>query len=202
MERVGERKGAAVLKPKFLQRPTPELSVGRAHFGSEIKRRLPWILLSVAAGVVMILIGQGYEHVLAQKIQLVYFIPMIVYMSDSIGTETLALFVRELALRRLSLRHIFIKELFVGLFLGAASGLPMGLLCYLWLWDVALSATVACAMIINGMFAVLIGMVVPTLFARFGRDPAVGTEEIATAISDNLSMLVYFIVATLLLFWR
>lgn len=32
-------------------RPGPELDVSRAHFSYEIGRRLPWILLSVVAGV-------------------------------------------------------------------------------------------------------------------------------------------------------
>jgi magnesium transporter len=182
------------------QRPTPELNVATAHFSNEIKRRVPWILFSVVAGIMMIWIGQTYENVLAQKIQLVFFIPMIIYMSDSIGTETLALFVRELALRRLSLKHIFLKEILVGLFLGIASGIPMGLFSYLWFKDLALSITVAAAMIINGIIAVFIGMVLPISFAKFGRDPAVGTDEMTTALSDNLSMLVYFIVATFILF--
>ena len=181
-------------------KPAPELSVARAHFGNELKRRTPWILLSVAAGIVMIRIGRTYEDVLAEKIQLVFFLPVIVYMSDSIGTETLALFVRELAQRRFSLRRIFVKEVLVGLCLGVASGIPMGLFSYLWFKDVALSATVATAMIINGMVAVLVGMLLPVTFARLGKDPAVGTDEITTALSDTLSMLVYLIVATLILF--
>ena len=32
------------------------------------------------------------------------------------------------------------------------------------------------------------------------RDPALGTDELTTAISDNLSMLLYFIVAIMILF--
>lgn len=179
---------------------TPDLDVTRAHFGYEIKRRVPWILLSVAAGIVMIWIGQIYEGMLSQKIHLVFFIPVIVYMSDSIGTETLALFVRELALKRFSLKHIFLKEIFVGLFLGFASGIPMGLFSYLWFGDFALSATVASAMIINGIIAVLVGMLIPVAFSKFGKDPALGTDEVTTALSDNLSILVYLVVATFILF--
>lgn len=183
-----------------MQKLTPDLDVTQAHFGYEIKRRAPWILLSVAAGIVMIWIGQMYEEILSQKIHLVFFIPVIVYMSDSIASETLALFVRELALKRLDIKRIFFKEISVGLFLGVASGIPMGLFSYLWFQDFALSVTVAIAMIINGMIAVLVGVFLPVIFFKFGKDPALGTEEITTALSDNLSMLVYLIIATLILF--
>ncbi len=181
------------------QKSAPELSVGSAHFGTEIKRRTPWILFSVIAGIVMIWISLTYEDVLSKKVQLVFFIPMIVYMSDSIGTETLALFVRELALKRLSLRHIFLKECMVGLCLGAVSGLSMGALSYFWFKDFSLSATITIAMTVNGIIAVLIGMLLPIIFSRLRRDPAVGTDELTTALSDNLSILIYLIVATFVL---
>jgi magnesium transporter len=190
MHKNWHEKNKIVTKATLSQRPAPELNVATAHFGNEIKRRTPWILLSVAAGFVMLWIGQSYADLFAQKIQLVFFIPIIVYMSDSIGTETLALFVRELALRRLNLKRIFLKEMMVGLFLGVASGVPMGLFSYLWLNDVSLSVTVATAMIVNGVIAVLIGMLLPIIFAKFRKDPALGPDEITTALSDNLSMLV------------
>jgi magnesium transporter len=179
---------------------TQELNVARAHFGYEVRRRLPWILLSVVAGVVMIWIGQAYEAELSQKIELVFFVPVIVYMSDSIGTETLALFVRELALGRINIRQILLKEILVGLFLGFASGIPMGLFSYLWFKDVTLSATVATAMVVNGVVAVLVGMLIPIIFSKLGRDPALGTDEITTALSDNLSIFIYLVVATVILF--
>lgn len=185
--------------PTRPRRSAPALNVARAHFGYEIKRRTPWLLLSVAAGILMIWIGQAYEEMLSKKIRLAFFIPVIVYMSDSIGTETLALFVRELSLRRLNLKHLFLKEMLVGLFLGLTSGIPMGLFSYIWFKDFALSTTVATAMTVNGVIAVLVGMLFPVIFAKFGKDPALGTDELTTALSDNLSMLVYLIVATFVL---
>jgi len=183
-----------------LHRQASDLNVADAHFANEIRRRVPWMLFSVLAGIVMIWIGQAYEGVLSQKVQLIFFIPMIVYMSDSIGTETLALFVRELALKRLSLKHVFLKEVLVGFSLGLASGIPLGLFGYVWLRDVTLSITIAITLIINGVIAVLIGMLLPIIFVKLGKDPALGTDEITTAISDNLSMVVYLLVATFMLF--
>lgn len=193
-------KNKAATRATVSERPIPELDVAKAHVGYELRRRTPWILLSVVAGIGMVWVGQYYEDLLSNRIQLVFFIPMIVYMSDSIGAETLALFVRELSLRRLNIAHLILKEAFVGFSLGVVSGLPMALLCYLWFKDIALAATVALAMIVNGVIAVVIGMLLPIIFARFGRDPALGTDEIATALSDNLSILVYLVIAAVILF--
>lgn len=150
----------------------------------------------------MVLIGHGFEKQLTDRIELVFFVPMIVYMSDAIGTETLALVVRALANDHMHVRRIFLKELLVGLSLGATGGIPMGLIAYAWFGQWQLAATVALAMIVNGAVAVLLGMLVPVSFARLGRDPAIGTEEIGTALSDIVSILIYLAVATLILFGR
>jgi magnesium transporter len=193
-------KNSAATRATVSERRVPELHIAKAHVGYELRRRTPWMLFSVAAAVAMLWIGQSYEEILATKIHLAFFIPVIVYLSDSIGAETLALFVRELSLQRLSIRHLILKETFVGFSLGVVSGLPMGVLSYVWFDDFALAATVTCAMIVNGMVAVIIGMLLPVAFAKLGRDPAIGTDEITTALSDNLSILVYLLIATVMLF--
>jgi magnesium transporter len=177
-----------------------ELNVSRAHIGYEVKRRTPGALFAMLAGIIMLLIGRTFESALASKFELIFFIPVIVYMSDSIGTETLALFVRELALRRLHFKKIFFREALVGISLGLITGIPIGIFSYFWLRDLKLSLVIVLTMTVNSLVTMLVGMIVPILFVKFKRDPALETEEIATAISDIASMSIYFLVATLLLF--
>jgi len=175
------------------------LDVSNTTARNEIGRRVPWIVLALAAGALMVLIGRQFEELLARRLELALFIPMIVYMSDTIGTETLTLFVRALALKQVVLHQLFLREAGVGLALGVASGVPMGLLSYAWLHDLRLAAAIMAAMVVNGLVAVLMGMMIPIAFAKVGKDPALGTDEITTALSDSLSLLIYFLVATLIL---
>lgn len=177
-----------------------ELDVVKDHFGKEFNRRAPWMILSVIAGIVMVWVGQSYEELLSKKIQLVFFIPMIVYMSDTIGTETLALFIRELSIRRVNMAHLFFKETLVGLSLGILSGAPMGIFSYLLFRDFKIALTIFITMVANGIIAVLIGMIIPVVFNKYRQDPAVGSNEISTALSDNVSILIYLIVASVVLF--
>ncbi|MGH8515703.1 MAG: magnesium transporter, partial [Gammaproteobacteria bacterium] len=102
----------------------------KAH--DEIRRRAPWIFLALGAGIVMIFVGRNFQEAFARRLDLVLFLPVIVYMSDSIGTETQALFVRELALRKVRLHRLLLRELTVGIALGLLSGVPMGLIGYAW----------------------------------------------------------------------
>lgn len=178
------------------------LNVSRAHFNTEVRRRSPWILVAVVAGTIMIGIGHHFEKQLAGRIELIFFVPMIVYMSDVIGTETLALVVRSLATDRMRVRSIFFKELLVGLSLGLTGGIPMGLIAYAWFGEWQLALAIATAMIANGAVAVLLGILIPVIFVKLGRDPAIGSEEIGTALSDIVSIMIYLTVASLILFGR
>jgi magnesium transporter len=87
-----------------------ELDISHATAHDEIRRRVPWMFLALVAGVAMVLVGKHFEEALSRRLELALFVPMIVYMSDSIGTETLALFVRELALREVILHKLFLRQ--------------------------------------------------------------------------------------------
>jgi len=67
----------------------------------------------------------------------------------------------------------------------------MGLLGMLLYRDIALSAVMATAMFINLLVAVLVGLGIPLLRHKFGKDPAVGTSVILTAI-NRLNGVFYF----------
>lgn len=186
--------------PKRAAGGADALNLSRASALEEVRRRSPWMFVSIAAGVAMIAIGRGFEQFLAEKIELIFFLPTIVYMSDIIGTETLALVVREQAVRTVRLHHLLRREILVGLALGAIAGGAMGAISYAWFRDPGLSVTVALAMIANGAIAVLMGLLIPVIFARLRRDPAIGSDEILTALSDTLSMTIYLAIAAAILF--
>jgi magnesium transporter len=48
--------------------------------------------------------------------------------------------------------------------------------------------------------ATTIGFLLPWLFARLGYDPALGSGPLATVVQDVLSLLIYFLIASVLVF--
>lgn len=44
------------------------------------------------------------------------------------------------------------------------------------------------------------GLLVPTVFAKLKRDPAIGNDETMTLLSDTISMTIYLFVASVILF--
>lgn len=160
--------------------------------------RIPWLLVGlVGAGLSAWLVG-GFEETIAADIRLAFFIPGVVYLADAVGTQTEALIIRGLAVG-VPLRGPFVLE--------ALTGLAMGLLLagvtfpVVWTFfgSAALAATVAISLMAACSMATVVAMLLPWAMARFGGDPAFGSGPLATVVQDLLSLVVFFLVASLLL---
>ena len=128
--------------------------------------------------------------------------PIIAAMGGNTGNQTSMLIIRSLALGHINSSNIgrlIKKELTLALINGSFIGLIMGLLSLLVYWDVALSAVMAIAMFINLLVAVVVGLGIPLLRHKFGKDPAVGTSVILTAITDSMGFFIFLGLASLFL---
>ena len=60
-----------------------------------------------------------FERSLQAEISLSFFLPLVVYMSDAVGTQTEALLIRRMAARRVSAVKEIILETGTGLLIGS-----------------------------------------------------------------------------------
>jgi magnesium transporter len=65
--------------------------------------------------------------------------------------------------------------------------------------DARLALAVALALVVAGGLATAIGLTLPWLLERLGRDPAYGSGPLATIIQDVLSLAVYFLTVVLIM---
>ena len=153
--------------------------------------RLPWLIVGLAGAMASVVIVGSFEEQLNQTILLAFFVPAVVYMADSVGTQTETLLIRALA-TDVHLRTVITKELLTGILLG----LVVGALFYpfvLFGWgdpDVALA--VSLALLCSCSIATAIAMALPIALRRLGFDPAFGSGPLATVIQDLLSIAIYF----------
>jgi magnesium transporter len=69
-----------------------------------------------------------------------------------------------------------------------------------WLYDdMALGAVMTLAMVLNLLVAALMGVIIPMTMNRLGRDPAVGSSVMITAITDTGGFFIFLGLATLFL---
>ncbi len=133
------------------------------------------------------------------EITVAFFIPGIVYLADAIGTQTEAIAVRGLSLTELPLRRMLWSEVKTGTLIGAILAALAFAGVIVAFRNVRLAAAVGASLLAAGMTAAAVGIGFPALLAHFKKDPAFGSGPLATIVQDILSLLIYFVVASLLM---
>jgi magnesium transporter len=165
-----------------------------------IKSRLPWLILGVFGGTVAASVISGFEEVLSQVLALAAFIPVLVYMSDAVGTQSEALIIRSIALEpKLPLKSYIIREFKIAAALALICGILISLVAAVGWTNPYLGVIVGFSMFFSIIVAVLISTLLPLGFRKLNSDPAIATGPFATMISDIATLAIYFTVAILFL---
>lgn len=168
--------------------------------GLLFRLRIPWLVIGLIGGTAASFIVSRFEAVLSQNISLAFFLPLIVYMSDAVGTQTETIFVRDLSRGKAKFKEYLLKEFILGIVLGSIFGLLIGIVAYLWLGSFELAQTVFLAMAINVALAPIIALLVPEVLFKRHTDPALGGGPFTTIVQDLVSLSLYLLVASVILF--
>lgn len=179
-----------------------EVMARQAIEGPPLRRardRLPWLLVGLAGSALVTVVMALFTPTLESTVAVALFVPGIVYLADAIGTQTEAAAVRGLSLVHEPLRQLIWGELRTGVVMGltlAAIALPG-----VWLatGELPLAIAVAGALLSAAAVATTVGLLLPWLLTRFGRDPAYGSGPLATVVQDLLSILIYLTIVSLVL---
>jgi magnesium transporter len=167
----------------------------------QIFSRLPWLLVGLAGGIVVAQLLGGFRELIEKELILAFFMPVIVYMSNAVATQTQMVFIRSLAMgQKVSLVKYLGRELRVGGTLGLISALILAVASLVFQRAsllVALSLGIAMVMAVSA--AAMIALFIPWILVRLKKDPAVGSGPFATIIQDTLSLMIYFSIARILL---
>lgn len=164
------------------------------------KRRIPWLLVGLAGGILAAFVVQFFEEALKVQLILALFIPLVVYMADAVGAQTQTLYIRSIAIEtNLQLKKYILREIKVGLSLATILGIIITGFSIFY-WKVLLVGFIlGVSIFITVLTAMVIAVFLPWLFSKMKQDPAVASGPFATVIRDILSLLVYFSVAQIFL---
>jgi magnesium transporter len=87
----------------------------------------------------------------------------------------------------------------VALINGVIWGGVMGLVAMMLYKDVPLGLVMVVAMTLNLLLAAMMGVLIPMTLLKFGRDPAVGSSVLITAVTDSGGFFIFLGLATLFL---
>jgi magnesium transporter len=164
-----------------------------------MRHRMPWLLVGLAGSVVATAVMAYFEGVLEKNLAVAFFVPGIVYLADAIGTQTETIAVRGLSLSHARIGRLLAGEIRTGLLIGSLLGVITFAGIWLVMGDARLALAVALALVVAGGLATAIGLTLPWLLERLGRDPAYGSGPLATIIQDVLSLAVYFLTVVLIM---
>jgi magnesium transporter len=89
--------------------------------------------------------------------------------------------------------------LWLGLTTGAANGLVIAVIAYLWKGQALLSLILGVALLFNMLVAAVVGTLVPIALKAFRIDPAIASSVIITTFTDVFGFFSFLGLATLLI---
>lgn len=165
-----------------------------------IEHRIPWLSVGLIGGILLTILSSRFEDLLSQNIHLVFFIPVIVYMSGAVGTQTETIYIRNIARRRISFSTYLFKEFLNGIALGAIFGLVIGLFTLFWFNSYEVALTIGTAMFVNIAIAPILALFIARFLQKEKADPALGAGPFTTVLEDIISLGIYFLIASAIIF--
>lgn len=175
------------------------------------KNRIPWLIFLMVSATFTGMIISAFEGALAAQVVLTAFIPMLMGTGGNSGSQSSVTVIRALSLNEIEFKDItkvILKEVLTSILCGVV----LALACFakLILVDrlllgnegvtILISLVVSLTMAVTVIVAKVVGCILPMVAKKLGLDPAVMASPFITTTVDALSLLVYFGVATLLIF--
>jgi len=166
------------------------------------RNRWSWLALNLVTAFVASRVIGVFEGSIERLTALAALMPIVAGIGGNSGNQTSTMIVRALAMGQIHAgywKKLLGKELGLALLNGTVWGVLLGFATWLLYGSVALGGVMAMAMMLNFMLAAGMGVTIPWLRARFGRDPAVGSSVLITACTDSGGFFIFLGLATLFL---
>jgi len=167
------------------------------------RNRYKWLIVNLATAFLAASVVGLFEDTIAAFTLLAIYMPVVAGMGGNAGTQTLAVFVRGIALKEIALNKRATKAIFNEVGAGALNGLITGviaaLIAILWNKSPMFGLIIGLAMIINLVVAGFFGALIPLTMEKMGKDPATSATVFITTATDVLGFFAFLGLAALLL---
>jgi magnesium transporter len=167
-----------------------------------VRNRWVWLSVNLVTAFIASRVIGVFEDSIEKLVALAALMPIIAGIGGNSGNQTITMIVRALALGQLNLsnaRKLFAKEIGVSAVNGMVWGSAVGLFAFFIYDSAALGLVMALAMTLNLLLAGSLGVMIPLLLQKFGRDPAAGSSVMITAVTDSGGFFIFLGLATVFL---
>ena len=173
-----------------------------ASIWKSVQNRWAWLALNLMTALVASRVIGMFEGSIEKIVALAALMPIVAGIGGNSGNQTTTMIVRGLALGQVAshnMQSLITKELGVALLNGLIWGGVLGVIAYALYGNFNLGLVMMAAMALNLLLAALMGVVIPLSMNKFGRDPAVGSSVLITAVTDSGGFLIFLGLATIFL---
>lgn len=167
-----------------------------------IKNRLPWMTFNLLTAFFAASVVLAFQGTIGKLVVLSAFMPIVAGMGGNMGTQTLTVTTRGIALGQLEFKEgmrVIARQVGIGMVIGATTGILAGLVAYFARGNPYLGLVLFMAMTINMAIAGLAGAGIPIILRILRQDPALGSGVIVTTFTDVFGFLTFLGLATLMI---
>ena len=167
-----------------------------------VKNRWAWLAINLITALIASRVIGVFEGSIEKVVALAALMPIIAGIGGNSGNQTTTMIVRALALSQVTfsnLRLLMFKEIGVALVNGILWGSVLGVFAYLLYGNIQLGYVMTAAMILNLILSAIMGVMIPLVLNRLGKDPAVGSSVLITAMTDSGGFFIFLGLATVVL---
>ena len=166
------------------------------------KNRWLWLALNLGTAFFASRVIGNFEGTIEKFVALATLMPIVAGIAGNSGNQTTTIIIRSLALGQINpnnARHLLSKELAISALNGIVWGSIAGLFAYLLYSNISLALVLTSAILLNLLLGALVGMLIPLAMQHFGRDPAIGSSVLLTAITDSGGFFIFLGLAAIFL---
>ncbi|WP_371234266.1 magnesium transporter [Pseudomonas sp. QE6] len=173
-----------------------------ASVWKSVRNRWAWLATNLITAFIASRVIGLFEGSIEKLVALAALMPIVAGIGGNSGNQTITMIVRAMALDQIqtnSANRLLRKELGVALVNGLIWGGVIGLVAFYLYGNWELGAVMTGAMTLNLLLAALMGVLIPMTLLRLGRDPAMGSSVMITAMTDSGGFFIFLGLATLFL---
>ncbi|QEY64342.1 magnesium transporter [Metapseudomonas lalkuanensis] len=173
-----------------------------ASVWKSVGNRWAWLAVNLVTAFIASRVIGLFEGSIEKLVALAALMPIVAGIGGNSGNQTITMIVRAMALDQVgtgNTSRLLRKELGVALINGLIWGGVIGLVAYYLYGSWSLGAVMTGAMTLNLLLAALMGVLIPMTLTRMGRDPAMGSSVMITAMTDSGGFFIFLGLATLFL---
>lgn len=173
-----------------------------APIWKSVQNRWAWLAINLVTAFIASRVIGLFEDSIEKLVALAALMPIVAGVGGNSGNQTITMIVRAIALGQVNQDSTFkliTKEIGVSIVNGIVWGSVIGFIAYIIYQNAQLGLVLALAMLLNLLLAALVGVLIPLVRKQLGRDPALGSSVMITAVTDSGGFFIFLGLATLFL---